>query len=373
MTQTILDLTKQLIAIPSWVDNSCNESQIGEFIYQFLIKNSRLQVTKQYCYPNRFNVIAQNNNVAADLLVVGHMDTVQPSQSWTRNPTDPQIVDGNLYGLGSTDMKSGLAAMLLAAVNPNPKPNTMFLFYIDEEYDFLGMKKFIQEFQGKIKPKTIISLDGLDLKISNGCRGLIEIEFTLKGISGHAAQPQSGINAITKSFELISQLQIWLSNFNNPQLGATTLNVAYITGGQYQGQDQSGLILGKQGNIIPDICRFIIDIRPSNPNLTAQRIIDYIEVESQKLNLKLNSAKIRFDYKSWLTPKKNLPELGLDYNRIDQSGYIDIQLLWQSFNQVPCFTIGAGSITAAHKNNEFVKIGNLSKLQSILDKFLIIY
>lgn len=368
----ILNLTQKLISIPSWVDDNCNESQIGEFIYQYMIKNSNLTVAKQFCNPSRFNVIAQNSPTI-DLLVIGHIDTVQPSKSWVKNPIIPEISGGKLYGLGSADMKSGLAAMLRTAINPRLKSNTGFLFYVDEEYDFIGMKKFIAEFKNKISPRLIISLDGSDLKITNGCRGLIEIEFTFRGTSGHAARPQSGLNAITTSLYLIDQLKAWLTDFNDPFLGSTSLNVAYISGGQYQGQNQQGLILGKQGNIIADICQFIIDVRPANSSLTAQAVINFVQKQSKKLGLKFKDTKIRQDYQSWLTPQNQLPEINLGFNQIDQSGYLDIQLLWQAFNQVPCFTLGAGSFLQAHKPDEYVEVNKLIKLQPLLDKILINY
>lgn len=373
MTQTILDLTKQLIAIPSWVDDSCNESPIGEFIYQFLVKNSQLQVTKQFCSPNRFNVIAQNN-VTVDLLVVGHMDTVQPSQSWTKNPTDPQIVNGKLYGLGSSDMKSGLALMLQLAVNTSLRANTMFLFYIDEEYDFFGMKKFIEEYAKKIKPKLIISLDGSDLALNLGCRGLIEISCTIKGLSGHAARPSSGINAISKSYQLINNLFLWLDNFDSPELGPTVYNLAYINGGQFQGKNNNNnLVLGKQGNIIADICQFIIDIRPAGIELDAKKVINFVKKETKKLKVSLINYSIRHNQANWITKIEEVGLMGLPnkYQDPSQVGYIDIQMLWQAFNRIPCFSIGAGTTSVAHKSDEYVKISKLLKLEAILNRILL--
>lgn len=364
MKNNLISLTQQLISIPSWVDDKTNESALGGFCYQYLKQNPSLRLTKQVCVGNRFNLIARNN-IPIDTLVVGHIDTVQPSQSWTKNPVKPEIIGDKLYGLGSSDMKSGIATMLNFAVNSRLKPNTMFLFYIDEEYDFLGMKKFIEVYQDKIRPKQIISLDGSNLSITNGCRGLIEISCTIKGQSGHAARPQSGINAIVKSYQIINRLFGWLSNFIDPELGPTVANLAYISGGQFQGWDKDNLMLGKQGNVIPDICQFIIDIRPSVPSLTAQKIIDFIQPDDYS---------IRHDLGSWLTPKNTLKITGLpkSFNRLDQTGYIDVQMLWQAFAKIPCLTIGAGNSSMAHKPDEYVEVNKLLKLNDILAKILLI-
>ncbi len=360
-------LTKELISIPSYVDGLTNESKIGQYIYDFLKTNSKLKVQKQYCTNDRFNVIATNGK-SVDVLVVGHIDTVQPSKSWSINPFIPKISKGNLYGLGSSDMKSGVATMLSSAIDPKLKSNTMFLFYIDEEYDFLGMKTFVREYQDKIKPKKIISLDGSNLSISNGCRGLIEIDVTIKGKSAHAARPSKGINAISKSYIIINNLFNWLGNYVSSDLGQTVYNLAYIFGGQYKDKTSDGLILGKQGNIIPDICQFIIDIRPSRNELTAIKVKDFIYKEADKQSVEIFDFKIRHSLGSWLTPKDQL-NLDIPYNSLDQSGYIDVQMLWQTFDQVPCFTLGAGN-DMAHKSDEYIEVANIKKLDKLVKALL---
>lgn len=363
----ILKITKDLISIPSYVDGLTDESKIGQYIYDFLRTNSKLKIQKQYCTNNRFNVIATNCK-SVDVLVVGHIDTVQPSKSWSTDPLTPNVSKGNLYGLGSSDMKSGVATMLTSAFETRLRPNTMFVFYIDEEYDFLGMKTFVKEYQDKIKPRKIISLDGSNLSISNGCRGLIEIEVTIKGKSAHAARPSKGINAITRSYTIINNLFNWLGNYVSSDLGPTVYNLAYIFGGQYKDKTSDGLILGKQGNIIPDICQFIIDIRPSRNELTASKVEEFIRRESIKQSVEIFDFKIRHSLGSWLTPKDQL-NLDIPYNPLDQSGYIDVQMLWQAFDQVPCFTIGAGN-DMAHKADEYVEVANIKKLDKLVKALL---
>lgn len=367
----LVDLTSQLVSIPSWVDESTDENQVTQFCYEYLKKNSKLTIKKQFVTGNRFNITAQNNTKINNL-VVGHIDTVQPSSSWTKNPIKAEIIGERLYGLGTSDMKSGVAIMLDLACNTSLLPNTMFLFYIDEEYDFLGMEKFIDAYQNKIQPKQVISLDGSNLSITNGCRGLIEITCTIRGLSGHAAKPNSGINAIVKSNQIITQLFTWLDDFVDQDLGSTAYNLAYISGGQYQGGNIDDIKLGRQGNVIPDICQFIIDIRPSNSDLTAKKVTNFIKVAAKKQKVAVENFKLRHNLGSWLTTRVDLKlaDLPLPFNQPDQTGYIDIQMLWLAFNRVPCFTIGAGDSKMAHKPDEFVRVDKLIQLQKIIKKLL---
>lgn len=359
MKNNAVEITRQLISIPSFVDEGNDEKAVGQFIFDYLKENSKLKVKKQILSSGRFNIIAANSDIA-DLLIVGHIDTVQPSKSWTKNPLNPEVSNGLLYGLGSSDMKSGVASMLELACSSQLKANTMFLFYIDEEYDFLGMKSFVKKFRKKIQPKQIISFDGSDLAITNGCRGLIEVTIAISGRSGHAARPESGINAINKSYQIITNLTNWLGNYVSQELGNTSSNLAYISGG------------GKQGNIIPDYCQFILDIRPSRPELTAKKVISFIRSEAKKLKVKVVEVSIRHDLGSWLTPKPDI-DLGsqkLPFKSAGKTGYIDVQMLWKTFNQVPCFTIGAGN-SMAHKPDEYVEIKNITKLTETGKKLLI--
>jgi len=354
-----IEVLKQLISIPSWVEGTKDERLLGEFIFQWLSKNTSLEVKKECVSEGRFNVIA-GDDVSTRMLMVGHMDTVLPGNSWTKDPIKP-VVDGDrLYGLGSSDMKSGLAVMMtLAASNKLPAGSCM-LFYVDEEYDFAGMRKFVFDYKGKIKPEQIISFDGGGLKVGNGCRGLIEIRVTVTGQSGHAARPESGRNAIVGANEMIEDLCDWLDENTDPVLGPTSCNLAYMNGG------------GMQGNVIPDNCEFILDIRPSKPEINAKSVLERLEASAVERGVKITGKQIRHDLGSWLTNQKDIPitELGLPLNELGQTGYIDVQMLWQSFNRVPCWVVGAAELGMAHKADEYVLVSKLKQFEEIMLRFV---
>jgi len=361
-----LDILRQLISIPSWVDKNTNEKRIADWVYDFLKKNSKLKITKQPIDNERFNIFAQNSNII-DTLITGHIDTVQPNPGWTKKPVKPEIAEDKLYGLGSSDMKSGIAIMLYLTSLTNLNKNIGFLFYCDEEYDFLGMKTFINNCgvrSSNIKPKVIISLDGEGMQISNSCRGLIELKVKVQGKTGHAANPKSGINAITESFKVINNLKKWLKAFRSDELGNSTLNIAYMNGG------------GDQGNIIAEKCEYIVEIRVANESLNAKKAKEFIAKESEKLGLEIENIKIRHDLGNWITKKEDLKNVLKIVNKksvksAKKSGYIDIQMLWQTFGKVPTFSFGVGEKGMSHKADEYVKIENIAKAQKFFEKLLI--
>ena len=294
------------------------------------------------------------------------MDTVDISGNWQTNPTTPVIKTGKLLGRGTTDMKSGLAAMMLLASNNQLPKNTALLFYIDEEYNFAGIKKFIKDYKKKITPKNIISLDGSQLEIANGCRGLIEISVTVLGKSCHASCPEYGLNAIYIATQTISRLKSLLDKIPDPELETTSLNLACLTGGI----QKNSQISQSNPNIVPDICNFILDIRPSSALITSNFIINKLKNLINQQGGKMDSCSVKHDFKSWLTSKSKLTKFKLPFKQINKSGYIDIQLLWQTFNQPICLTFGAGTQPTAHAPNEYIEINNLLKLESKLLKIL---
>jgi len=263
-------------------------------------------------------------------------------------------------------MKSGLAAILSSLPKKKPVTELMLLFYVDEEYSFAGMKQFTREYQGKIQPKLIVSADGDGCAFGYACRGLIEFSATIKGKPGHAANPDSGINAITGTAEAVEQLTTELKNYSSPELGPTSLNLAYMAGGQDQGLDSNKQPkLGQQGNIIPDVARIIIDIRPATKSLTADKVIQLLHSELRRRRLALTDLNIRHDLGAWITPKTELRAVTRLINKPQfvnpsKRGYVDLQMLWQTFDQVPCTTYGPGDPSCSHQPNEFVPIQGIN-------------
>ncbi len=374
----IAELTKKLVSIPSYVEGGFNEQACGEFLFEYLSQFAWLTVKKQSVQDGRFNVIAYDN-YPTETIFCGHFDTVQPRSGWKTDPFTPALVGDNLFGLGIADMKSSIAGILAALDSVTETRGVMFFFYIDEEYDFLGMKKFIEEYKGKLKPKLVISGDGGDLKLGNGCRGLIEITFMIKGETGHASRPQNGKNAILGASSVVNKLvKTFSKEYKTKELGNSTCNIAFIQGGLDLGTDQSDKqLFGREGNNIADIAEFVVDIRPADPKLNAAKVVSLIKEYAKELGLEIKSSKIRHDYGAWITERKDLENitksLTTGFVDIGSLGFMDVQMLWQTFNRVPSFIIGAGDLGVAHKPNEFVSIPKLEKLGDVFAGLLHLY
>ncbi len=380
----VLTLTKQLLAIPSYVDETHNEVAAVTFLEKFITENiPNAIVERQYIKDSgRFNLIVRGKNKPR-LFFLGHIDTVRPKEDWSTNPFEPIIKDGALYGLGAADMKGSLAAFLCALVEQKQAINDIMLFiYVDEEYDFAGMLEFIEsKVLTTISPELVISLDGT-LELSSGCRGLVEIAATLAGKSGHSSNPKNGINVITQTIYALQELEEVIRIYNDKYLGVSTLNLAYLQGGVVS-SEQGSITLQREGNVIPDFADITFEIRVSNAELTAEKALQLFKQFVEQRGLIVKTADVRHNIKPWpvaydVKEVANLQEAyaiaGVEFKKAERqhSGYIDAQMITEKIS-TPTFIIGAGG-NNKHGANENVPIKNLEDATKlfgvILQKFL---
>jgi len=374
-----IELTKKLISIPSYLGNNSNEIRIANFLKDYCKKFSWMETITQPVKNGRFNLIIKDK-YPTKFIVCGHLDTVEPKTGWKTDQFKAVVSAKKLYGLGATDMKGNISSFVNALSKFKDTRGLMVLFYVDEEYNFLGMKKFIEEYKNKLKPEIILSLDGKELTIGNGCRGIIDITCVVKGKTGHASMPQSGINAITKSVDAIKKMETYLSRkYSDRDFGETTCNLAFLQGGlDLRQKNKDKVIIGRQGNNIPDIAEFVLDVRPISQRINSPLIIKLLKKFLKKESLRLDYFLVKHDFGSWRTNRNELSQIEmiiskvtkLKFLNINKYGFIDVQMLWEVFGKIPCFTFGAGNSSCAHGANEYIEINKLDSLERICRLFI---
>jgi len=378
---TPLMLAGKLISLPSYVNATQNEIPVADFLVGLLeAELPEMILEKQYIKGDagRYNLLLRGAD-EPEILVIGHIDTVQLKAGWNTDPLQPIVNDDRLYGLGSADMKSSLAAFISSLVELKSKIDTnklMVLMYVDEEYEFKGIKRFLSS-KLSIRPKMILSLDGA-LEIATGCRGLIELRLTLTGKSGHAANPANGVNAITESVSALQNVSKFLEKFEDSNLGKTTTNIAAIRGGVVQASKKGDMWL-QNANVIADTAEIVFEIRPSVADVDAALVVKTITQAAKRQGLKLVASRICQDISPW--PVVNNPQLekvlksayrssGEKFIRADQKlrGYIDAEMVARRLN-APTYIIGAGGENK-HGANENVPVVNIEKAAAIYKSLL---
>lgn len=370
---TVVDLAKKIISIPSFVKESTNEVQLAEYIEEYLMKIPYLTVDRQKVEGNRFNILARSEG-APQLLLAGHLDTVEPKQGGSKDLYSGEIEGDKLYGLGAIDMKGSLAAMLSALQKIDQAKGLAMLFYCDEEYDFKGMQSFIKENRKETFGDLAVFCEPTNLSLWNAHRGIVEVCFAVRGASGHAARPNEGMNAIQAITVILMQLEEWLSEFEEDILGVPSLNIAFIRGGLDQGIIDSfgNRILGKEGNNIPDYAEVTIDIRSTSLRLNEESVKKKIESLAQKENVEVVSFVANHNYGPLITEREKLSlvekvvkKVIKNVNYIDPSekGYSDGQMFQQAFN-MPVVNFGPTGKNA-HAVDEWVSIDSLTKARDV--------
>lgn len=183
-----------------------------------------------------------------------HIDTVEIGDlsKWSKDPLGGEILNGKIYGRGSTDMKGPLAAALVAIENFKTKTNNNFSgeIYIsgvvhEECFEGVAARK-ISEY---INPDYVIICEpsGLNLKI--GQKGRAEIIFEVIGKPAHSATPDKGINAVYKAMKLIEEIKNIPLAYDN-DLGYGILELVDIKSEPYPGE-----------SVVPEYCKITYDRR----------------------------------------------------------------------------------------------------------------
>ncbi len=367
-----VEILKELIRIPSFVDGEHNEVEIADYIENFLRENTKYKFVTQQVEGNRRNILVFNKS-NPKIALFGHMDTVLPKAE-TDKPFEPRIEGDKLYGLGSVDMKGGLAIMLKLATEID-SDDFALVFSVDEEYDFKGAKKMMEI--SDFHPKTIINVEPTDKKILNGCRGITEFSFDLFGKSAHAGTKHIGINAIESVIAINEYLQQELSKYDSPSLKTTT-NLAFIHGGILEKTENGELLVKSMGNVVPDFAKTVIEIRLANKNIDKDVILNIVTKKSIELGTRIENFKFKFFLGSMYTPKENLVAfeqvienkgIKAEYEDISNTGYFELQMLQEKWGS-ECLIFGCGPASMSHAANEYVSIKSIKEVQEIIECFV---
>ena len=241
MTQSAtLDLSLQLLRQPSVTpeDHTCQTimadrlSKIG-----FNIENMRFEDVD--------NLWARRGTETPVFCFAGHTDVVPTGKldAWESDPFKPEIRDGKLYGRGSADMKTALAAMVVASErfvekNPNHKGSIAFLITSDEEGPSInGTVKVVDTLEARNEKLTWClvgepsSTNTLGDIVKNGRRGSLNANLTVKGKQGHVAYPHLAINPIHTAANAIAELCETVWDNGNEYFPATTFQISNINSG----------------------------------------------------------------------------------------------------------------------------------------------
>ncbi len=241
LSADVVDLTAQLVDIESV---SRDEALIADAVEQSLSSLAHLEVVR-----DGNTVVARTDLGRAERVVVaGHLDTVPV------NANLPSRLDGDhLHGLGSCDMKGGVAVgLLLAASLPSPSRDVTYLFYECEEIEaeHNGLGRLARTRPDLLAADFAILMEPSSAVVEAGCQGTMRVDVLVRGERAHSARSWMGVNAIHGAAPVLDRLVGYQPR--QPVIDALTyregLNAVSIRG-------------GVAGNVLPDECRVSVNYR----------------------------------------------------------------------------------------------------------------
>ena len=283
--QKVIDLCRKMIQARSY---SGEEGQVVAVMTDFFKNNGYTEVHVDK-YGNCIGLI-KGRRPGPRIVFDGHMDTVpvpEPSK-WTHDPFGAEIVDGKMYGRGTSDMKGAIAAMIAAGA----------FFAEDTAYDFAGeiyVAGVVHEecFEGVAaraisdfaRPDYVIIGEASQLNIKIGQRGRAEIVVETFGIPAHSANPEKGVNAVYKMYQVIEGIRA-LKPTHHPELGDGILELTDIKSSPYPG-----------ASVVPDYCRATFDRRLLTGE-TPESVLAPLTALAEKLMAEDKTLKVKVSYAS---------------------------------------------------------------------------
>ena len=191
------------------------------------------------------NLYARRGSATPFVVFAGHTDVVPtgPLDQWHSDPFQPEIRDGKLYGRGAADMKTSLAAMVVAceefvAAHPTHPGSIGFLITSDEEGPSVnGTAKVVQALKARneLLDYCIVgeptAVERLGDMIKNGRRGSLSGKLTVRGIQCHIAYPHLGRNPIHQAAPALAELAATQWDKGNQYFAPTAWQMSNIHGG----------------------------------------------------------------------------------------------------------------------------------------------
>lgn len=326
-TAEAMALLGRLIATPSV---SRDESRAADIMEEYM---EGCGLHPKRVANNIYSICGDYDNSRPTVLLNAHIDTVKPVSTWTRDPFVPSVEGDRLYGLGSNDCGGGLVALLQAYRVLTGRQRTFNLIYVaSAEEEVSGRDGICRVLP--LLPHTDVAIVGepTGMQPATAEKGLMVIDGTAHGRSGHAARNE-GVNAI---YEALDDL-VWLRSHRfervSELLGPVKMSVTVINA-------------GTQHNVVPDECRFVIDVR-TNELYTNEEVFDIIrsnvKSEVKARSFRLGSSSIDGNH-----------PLVVRMKAMGMRPFGSPTLSDQALMPFPSFKLGPGDSARSHSADEYI-------------------
>lgn len=375
MLEECIDLLRQIVAIPS---ESQNEVDYATFLKEYLITELNMETQLQYIEGRSYNVIGRwrgGKTFKRKLILGGHIDTVPPTKRWRTDPY--QLVErGNeLHGLGAADMKGGIAAQLMVLKRLKQERAALdaeieFAGLADEERHSIGAHAYValtKEQQSLCRENFFLMAEPHYHDIVIGATGKALLSIQVDGKEGHAATPESGINAIDCMCRFLTAIEnTYRTKYSRGECASMCcLKIESRYGGYSLSiPDRCSCLLNKQLFVFEDIDAFTRELQEIYETMVGQGTLTIRKEIPNYPAYQLSPGQENITHLITFLRENYRHEPRLKINQSVSDGNV----LYHELG-VPTVLFGPLGV-AFHTENEFVEKGSLSKYMDELYSYI---
>ncbi len=362
----LVNLLKDLVAIPSYSGIENQETKVAEYIYN-LFKKEGIDTEITHVQDGRKNVTAvlKGRGKGKSLLLTGHMDTVPPYDM--EDALDMKIEGDKLIGRGTNDMKGPLACMIMTLIaikraGIQLEGDLIFAGVVDEEEKSLGTIDLIEK---GVKADGAIVGEPTKLDICIAHRGLEWLEFNFEGKTVHGGAQAEGINAILRASNFIQKSEEKiipkLSERKHPVTGTSTMNYGTINGGTQPSTvagscnmkiDRRWIPGEKYEEVLNEYREVLKELKEEDPKFKCEMKV--MDVSVMKEGYVHEPMEIDADHPLVKTLVKSSEEAyGSTPKKTYFPAWSDGGLL-HTYADIPTLVFAPGDLETAHSKDEFI-------------------
>jgi acetylornithine deacetylase len=239
-----IDLLMEMLSIPAL---SREEGHRADFL-EARLQHAGFEVTRMH-----HNLLMGDPQAKGPVVLLNsHLDTVPPVEGWERDPFSPLMQGNKITGLGSNDAGASVVTMLAAyeTMKERLKEKINLMMLISAEEEVSGEHGIVSVLPTLGKVEAVIVGEPTGMRPAVAERGLMVLDAEVKGKAGHAARNE-GINAIYTAMEDIRAIRDLSFQKESPWLPAPGATVSMISA-------------GTRHNVVPDVCRYVVDVRSND-------------------------------------------------------------------------------------------------------------
>jgi succinyl-diaminopimelate desuccinylase len=346
-----VELTKKLIRMDT-INPPGMEEACARFVGS-LLEAAGFQTEYHSWSPKRASLVARigKPSTKLPLCFTGHIDTVPLGAApWNMDPFAGDTDGDQLFGRGSSDMKSGVAAFVLASINLAPtimhSAGLELVITAGEETGCMGAFHLADTHGALGRAGAVVVAEPTSNYPFVGHKGAFWLDAVCRGVTAHGSMPEKGVNAVYRAARAITALEKY--RFSTPPhalMGQASLNVGTIRG-------------GLNINSVPDEATIGIDIRtvPTVDHAALYRELQNLLGADVELVTKMDLGPVYSDYRDeWIQQVFEVMQPYVEREIVPATAtyFTDAAALNRAYSNPPTVILGPGEAQMAHQTNEY--------------------